>query len=500
VNAILVLPILLPLTTAALSLLAWRSRRAQAWLGVSGSTGLLIAAALLLAAVRRDGIQATQIGAWPAPFGITLVADLFSAIMVLLAALAGLAVTSFSLADLDHRRAAFGYYPLFQVMLMGVCGTFLTGDIFNLYVWFEVLLMASFVLMALGGERPQLEGSVKYVTLNLLSSAVFLAAVGLLYGVAGTLNLADLAGRLGTVAEPGFVAALGTLFLIAFGIKAALFPLFFWLPASYHTIPVAISAIFAGLLTKVGVYALVRAFTLLFVGDVAYSHTLLLVLAGLTMLTGMLGAVVQRDLRRVLSFTLVGHIGFPIMGLGLYTTAGLAGAIFYVVEDVIVLTSLFLIAGVVRRQSGSALLERLGGLYQTRPGLSVLYLISAFSLAGMPPMAGFFAKLGLIQAGLAASQYAIVTIALAASLLTLLVVARIWAEVFWKPIPAAPTRPTAALSGPAAALLLAPIGVLSGLTVAIGLAAEPVLALASGAAEQLLDPTAYLQAVLGKSS
>lgn len=495
-NLVLVLPIVIPLTTAAVSLLAWRSRVMQRWLGVAGSVGLLAAATVLLASVARDGIQATQIGGWAAPFGITLVADLFGAIMVLLAAISGLAVTGYALAGLDARRETFGFYPLLQAMLMGVCGAFLTGDIFNLYVWFEVLLMGSFILMALGGERAQLEGSVKYVTLNLLSSAFFLAAVGLLYGVAGTLNMADLARRLPTVPDPAFVTALATLFLVAFGIKAALFPLFFWLPASYHTTPAAVSAIFAGLLTKVGVYALIRVFTLLFVGDVAYTHTLLLVLAGLTMLTGMLGAVAQRDLRRMLSFVIVGHIGFPIMGLGLLTTAGLAGAIFYVVEDVIVLTSLFLIAGVVRRLGGTSMLPELGGLYRSHPGLSLLYVVSAFSLAGMPPMAGFFAKLGLIRAGLAVADYVIVAVVLAASLLTLLVVARIWIEVFWKP---APVVPDLRLVRPMTAFLVLPIGVLSVLTLAIGVAAEPVFALSMRAAEQLLDPTEYLRVVLGGS-
>jgi multicomponent Na+:H+ antiporter subunit D len=497
-NPLLVLPILIPLTAAALSLLAWRSRVAQRWLGAAGAAGLLAAAVALLAAVAGGGIQALQAGAWPAPFGITLVADLFAAIMVLLAAISGLAVTVYALFAADRRREAFGYYPLLLVLLMGVCGAFLAGDLFNLYVWFEVLLMASFVLLALGGERPQLEGAVKYVTLNLLSSAFFLAAVGLLYGVTGTLNLADLAGRLGTVPDPAFVTALAALFLVAFGIKGALFPLYFWLPASYHTIPAAVSAIFAGLLTKVGVYALLRVFTLLFVGDPGYTHSLLLVLAALTMLAGMLGAIVQRDVRRMLAFVLIGHIGFPVMGLGLYTAGGVAGAVFYVVEDVVVLTSLFLITGVVQRLSGSAVLADLGGLYRSHRGLALLFLVSGFSLAGMPPLAGFFAKLGLIRAGLAAGQYAVVGAALVASLLTLLVVARIWAEAFWKPAPApAPGRPP---PRPAPGTLLLPVGALAALTVAIGLAAEPVYRLAAGAAAQLLDPTEYVRVVLGGAS
>ncbi|MGH2603937.1 MAG: proton-conducting transporter membrane subunit, partial [Dehalococcoidia bacterium] len=277
----LVLPILLPFTTASLALLLRRWRTAQRVLGVGGAALLVAAAIGLLASVWTDGIQAAHIGNWPAPYGITLVADVFSAVMVLLAALMGLAVAVYSLVSIDRGRESFGYYPLLHVLLMGLCGAFLTGDLFNLYVWFEVMLIASFVLMALGGERPQLEGAIKYVTLNLIASAFFLVAVGVLYGIAGTLNMADLAVTLREETNTGLVTTVAMLFLVAFGIKAAVFPLFFWLPASYHTPPAAVSAIFAGLLTKVGVYALIRVFTLLFVQVVGYTHTLILSFAAL---------------------------------------------------------------------------------------------------------------------------------------------------------------------------------------------------------------------------
>jgi multicomponent Na+:H+ antiporter subunit D len=235
--------------------------------------------------VWNDGIQATQPGNWPAPFGITLVADLLSAIMTVLAALMGLAIVVYSMGTIDARRVAFGYYPLLQILMMGVCGAFLTGDMFNLYVWFEVMLLASFVLLALGGERAQLEGAIKYVTLNLIASTLFLTAAGLLYALVGTLNMADLAVKLRGAEHQGLITTLSMLFLVSFGIKAGVFPLFFWLPASYHTPPFAVSALFAGLLTKVGVYALMRVFTLIFVGDMGYTHTLILIIAGLTMVT-----------------------------------------------------------------------------------------------------------------------------------------------------------------------------------------------------------------------
>jgi multicomponent Na+:H+ antiporter subunit D len=499
-DVLLVLPLLIPLTTAAVSLLAWRRTALHRVLAVAGAAALLGSGVVLLSFVWINGICATQVGGWPAPFGITLVADLLSAIMVVLAGVVGLAVIVFSLSSIDRGREAFGYYPLVHALLLGVCGAFLTGDLFNLYVWFEVMLMASFVLMVLGGETPQLHGGIKYVSLNLLASAVFLAAVGILYGVTGTLNLADLAGKLDGINQPGTVTAVGMLFLIAFGIKAAIFPLFFWLPASYHTPPGAVSALFAGLLTKVGVYALIRVFTLLFVQDVGYTHTLILVLAGLTMVTGVLGAAAQHEFRHILSFHIISQIGYMIMGLGLagltgsraLATLALAGSVYYILHHIVVKTNLFLVSVVVQRQCGSFHLKELGGLYRSSPGLSVLFLIPALSLAGMPPLSGFFAKLSLVQAGLGIGQYAIVAAALTVGLLTLYSMTKIWAEAFWKPCNPQPQGPPA---GQRYALLI-PIGVLAILTVTLGLGAEPIFMLATRAAEQLLDRQDYVQAVL----
>ena len=256
-NPLLLLPVLIPLTAAALGLAMWRSGTAQRSIAVAGSVALLVAGVALLLAVHDEGILTLQVGDWPAPFGITMVADLFSAILVVLAGVLAVAITVYSSASIDRRRESFGYYPLTMVLLAGVCGTFLTGDLFNLYVWFEVLLIASFVLLALGGERAQLEGALKYVALNLIASATLLVSIGVLYGLTGTVNLADLSVRLGEVENQGIVVGLAAMLLIAFGIKAALVPLYFWLPASYHTPPVAVSALFSGLLTKVGIYALV---------------------------------------------------------------------------------------------------------------------------------------------------------------------------------------------------------------------------------------------------
>jgi multicomponent Na+:H+ antiporter subunit D len=493
---ILILPIVMPFFTAALALL-WRDRRrVQRTLALVGAAGILGTGVALVVLVARDGPLVLEVGNWPAPFGIIFVADLLSAILVALTGIVGLAVVVFSLAVIDGRRERFAYFPLLLILLMGVCGAFLTGDIFNLYVWFEVLLIASFVLLALGSERAQMEGAIKYVTINLISSMLFLVAVGLLYAEAGTLNMADLARVLPQAASPGLIAAISALFLVAFGIKAAMFPLYFWLPAAYHTPPPVVSAVFAGLLTKVGVYALLRMFTLVFVGDVGYTHTIILAAAGVTMIVGVLGALAQSELRRILSFLIVSHIGFAVMGLGLYTPAGLSGAVFYIVEDMIVLTGLFLAAGIIYQVVPNDDLQNLGGFYAAAPLFGVLFLLPALSLAGVPPLSGFFAKLALLRASLEIGQYGIVAAAICTSVLTLLAVTRMWSEVFWKPNPRRQAVLLPRFSARSAALWL-PFAVLAGLVVLLGLAVGPAFRLATQAGQQLFDPSAYLRAVLG---
>ncbi|MDV6029173.1 MAG: Na+/H+ antiporter subunit D [Phycisphaera sp. RhM] len=497
-QAVVILPIALPLATMVMLLLSLKSIPAQKVIGVVGSTGLLLSAATLAWLVDRDGILVLQAGNWPAPFGITLVADRLSSIMVLLAGLMVFAVSVYSLASVNDRRVSFGFHPLIQLLLMGVCGAFLTGDLFNLYVWFEVMLIASFVLLTLGGERRQLEGAIKYVTLNLISSAVFLAAIGVIYAATGTLNMADLALKLRSFPDEGTVSVLSMLFLIAFGTKAAVFPLFFWLPASYHTPPVAVSAIFAGLLTKVGVYSLIRAFTLLFVTDLEFTHNLLLLIAGLTMVTGVLGAMAQNEVRRILSFHIVSQIGYMVMGLALFTPLALAGTVFYIIHHIVVKTNLFLIGGIVEQRFRTGRLDRIGGLYRSAPVLATVFFLSAMSLAGIPPLSGFFAKLTLIRGGLEAERYAIVVAALVVSLLTLFSMTKIWTEAFWKPVPGdamtnvSPPRRSRA----GRACLYGPAILLASITVGIGVMAGPVMNASMATAEQLLDQNAYIQAVL----
>ncbi len=490
-----VVPLLIPVITAGGTLLTHRHPPSRRAIGMAGALALVAAAVVLVVAVWRHGVLAVQMGAWPAPFGITLVADHFSAGLVLVAAVIGLAGVLYAAGSLDADREAFGFHPLYHILFFGVCGAFLTGDLFNLYVWFEVLLIASFTLMVLGNDPPQLKGTAKYVVLNLVASFAILAAVGLLYGVAGTLNMADLAGRLVEAESQAVVMGLAMLFLVAFGIKAAIFPLFFAVPAAYHTPPAVVSAVFAGLLTKVGVYAIFRVFTLLFTQSVSYTHSIILALAGLTMIVGVLGAIVQGEIRRILSFQIVSAMGYMLMGLALFTPLALAGGIFYVFHDMIVKANLFFVGGLIERQGGAHRLSGLGGLYRATPALAVLFVIPAFSLAGFPPLSGFWAKLILIKAGLEIEAYLIVAVALAVGLLTLFSMTRIWAGAFWRPFPDADGRPPSTRRS--GFLTVAPVVGLAALTLLIGLWAEPLLEYCNRAAAELLNPSAYLTAVLG---
>jgi multicomponent Na+:H+ antiporter subunit D len=482
-------PLLFPFFAAALGFALWRFPLAQRATSLVGVAGSLITAWALFMRVNEGGVIASPMGGWPAPYGISLVADLFSAVMVLITATIGTVVFVVSLSYRESLQSHPGFHPLVHILLLGVTGAFLTGDLFNLYVWFEVLLMASFVLLSLGGTKDQLEGGFKYVTINLISSALFLAGAGILYGMVGTLNMADLAGRVrGT--EPSLaINAVAGLFIVAFGLKAAVFPLFFWLPASYHTPATPIAALFAGLLTKVGVYALIRVFTLIFVTDVPSTHALLLAIACATMLLGVLGAMIQNDYKKVLSMHIVSQIGYMIMGLALFTPLAVAGAVFYIIHHIIVKTNLFLIAGVFEKKFGTTNLKGIGGLYQSTPWMAVLFLISAFSLAGIPPLSGFFPKLTLVMAGLETEAFITVGISLFVSLCTLYSMVKLWSEGFLKAAPrTAPCRDNSLSLGIA-------ISAMALITVFLSLNADKVFSLSERIAAQLMNPLEYIRAM-----
>jgi multicomponent Na+:H+ antiporter subunit D len=490
----IVLPILIPLVFAIISVFFWENQLAKRIISILSSAILVAIDIIIFINVYNNGIQVVQIGNWPAPFGISLVVDLFSAIMLLTTATVAFILSIYSIKGIDLARRKYGYFPLFQFLLMGVNGSLITGDLFNLYVWFEVMLMSSFVLIALGGERSQIEGAVKYVILNLLSSTLFLSAIGLTYNLAGTLNMADLSLRFQALQSSGQVTVIAILFLVAFGIKSAIFPLFFWLPASYHTPPITVTALFSALLTKVGMYALIRFFTLLFRFDNEFLLSIILISAGFTMLTGVLGAASQTDLRRLLSFHIISQIGYIFMGLGLFTEYAIAASIYFLVHIILAKTALFLSAGMIESIQGSYDLKKLGGLYQHRVAFSMLFLLPALSVAGLPPFSGFFAKLGLIIAGLENGQYFIIAVALAVSLMTLFSMTKVWNEAFWKP----PKDPSYAdQQRPVSPWYWVPSLMIVTLSVLLGLLANPVFEISQMAAAQLMDPSGYIEVVLG---
>ncbi len=496
-QTLVIAPILIPLATATLTALFWGRPGIQRGIGLFGALALLAATGALLAQALGGNVMAVQMGGWAAPFGIAIVIDLLSAIMLAIAGLMAVAVAVYAMGPGADERDKSGFQPLFHSLMLGVCGSFSTGDLFNLYVWFEVMLIASFGLLVLDRTKEQLDGGLRYVMLNLVGTTFFLLAVGLLYGLTGTLNLADLARVAPTVENQGALAAVGALLLVAFGAKAAVFPLFNWLPAAYHTASMPVAAIFAALLTKVGVYAIIRLFTLVFAHDTAFFGPMFQVVAIATMVTGVLGAAAQSDIRRILSFHIISQIGYMLVGVALLTPLALAGSVLYLIHHIVVKANLFLIAGAIRRESGSFALARLGGLWIAKPLLAVLFLIPALSLAGLPPFSGFWSKLAVIQSGLQAEAYLLAGAALLVGMLTLYSMTKIWNEAFWKAAPGGDT-PGPRWSRGQKFACYAPIVALAGVTVTIGLWTEPFAAAAMQAGEMLLDTDGYIAAVLGE--
>jgi len=495
-TTLLPLPIVLPLLGAALSILAGRSRTAQRVIGITVLTAVMVISAVLLVAVDRDGALVSQAGGWPAPLGITLVADRLTTIMLTVGSVMLLGVLVYAIGQPGAERNHVGFQSVYLILAAGVALSFLTGDLFNLFVAFEMMLTASYVLLTLGGGRNQVRSGMTYVVISLLASALFIAALALIYTATGTVNMADLAGKMSEL-PPGLRSAFAVLLVVVFGIKAALFPLFFWLPDSYPTAPSAVTAVFAGLLTKVGVYAILRTQTLFF-DEGSRPATLLLVMAGATMLAGILGAIAHDDVDRILSFNIVSHIGYMVMGIGLFTAAGTAAGIVYMVHHIVAMTSLFLAAGLIEHVGGSSSLTRLGGMVRTAPIVAVLFLIPALGLAGIPPLSGFVPKLALVDAGLLSDQHLIVGVSLVVSLLTLYSMVKIWSAVFWNPVMEDPEQETHAvgrLGGPPLMVIPAVALILVSLAIAAGVG--PLFDLAERAAADLLDPAAYIEAVLG---
>ncbi|MEX2534065.1 MAG: proton-conducting transporter membrane subunit [Trueperaceae bacterium] len=500
-NHLITWPVLVPLLAAVLLLVVPTARLR---LIVSAAAALLTLGLqiAILIRVAQGEVLVAQMGSWPAPFGISLVADGLAAIMLVLAGITGLLTVVFAGSSLQHAphrvlggllnraREAHGAQALLQFLFMGVNMSFLTGDLFNLFVAFEVLLVASYGLLLLGGELPQLREGFRYVVVNLLSSAVFVAAAGMSYGLFGTLNMADIAQRLATHGPDPRVTAVAALLALAFAVKAAMFPLGFWLPNSYPVPAAAVSAFFAALLTKVGAYALIRVFTLMFPAEDGIK-LILLAMAGLTLLFGALGTITRQRWRHVLSFANVASIGYLLSGAFLGSLAGLEAALYYMVNSVLVIFALFLIAALAEAIGGQNF--RAPGHLASYPWLAGGYFLGMLTLSGMPPTSGFIGKFAIIGSLLATGGWIAVGVAVAAvlgSLLLLYAGVEIWRAFFWGGSDAVhPVSLPRTMSSVTAisVVLLAALALFSG----------PVYSLTAMVADQLGSNSAYLQAVMG---
>lgn len=409
-----------------------KSMKYAKWISMFASFLLLLISIYLFNEVSKNEIISLQMGGWDAPFGITLVLDFLSGLMLVVSSILVFVISIYSYEFIKNNANNSKFYVFFFSLTMGVNGAFITGDVFNLYVWFEVILLSSFVLITMGAKKEQLEGGIKYMALNLIGSLLFLAGVGLLYGKTGTLNMAHLAQILIDDEQSILMNTSAMLFFVAFGIKAAIFPLFFWLPSSYHTPNITVTSLFSGILTKIGVYTLIRFFTLFFVQDTAFWHDLLLIVAGFTMVIGGMAASTHYETRRILSFHIISQIGYMIMGLGIFTPLAIAGAIYFTIHNMIAKTNIFLVSGLINKIKGTYYLKNIGGLYKENPFVAILFIIPAFALAGIPPISGFFAKFILIKAGIEDGHYIISGVAILTGMLTLYSMIKIWNEAFLK--------------------------------------------------------------------
>ncbi|TWF92854.1 Na+/H+ antiporter subunit D [Saccharopolyspora dendranthemae] len=508
-TVLVALPVLLPLAAAGLSLALGRFADLQRFLGLLVLGVIIVDAAALLYVSDQSGPVVLQMGAWPAPFGITLIADRLSSLLLVVSSVVTFAVLIYSIGqritDYGRERSSTTFHPMYLMLCAGVSLAYLTGDLFNLFVAFEIMLSSSYVLITRRTTSTRIRAGMTYTIVSLASSLLFITMIALVYASTGTVNLADLGTKVAGLPR-GLQIALALLVVIVFGVKAAMVPLHFWLPDSYPTAPAPVTAVFAGLLTKVGIYALIRTQTLVF--SHSESWNLMLGIALITMIVGALGALAQNDLNRLLSFLLVSHIGYMLFGLGVYDVVGLTGVILYVVHHITVQATLFLVSGLITRHSGTVALTRMGGMAKTTPLIAVLFALPALSLAGVPPFSGFVAKLALLQAGISSGStaaFAVTAGMVLTSLLSLYAMARVWTRVFWGQVKAPAPDPdptdelvvgTASSSKP----MLAATGVLVVSSLVIALVAGPLGEVAGRAADDLMDGQTYKTAVLGGGS
>ncbi|WP_102345513.1 Na+/H+ antiporter subunit D [Bacillus sp. Marseille-P3661] len=490
-NNLVILPILIPLLTGIILVFFRKNISLQRW--ISGLSALLtiIVAVMLVQNVFNDGIQILKLSNWEPPFGVVFVADMLSALLVLTTSILSLACVLFAFRSIGIEREKYYFYSFFQFLITGVMGAFLTGDIFNLFVFFEVLLMASYVLLILGGTKIQFNETSKYILVNVISSALFVSAVAYLYSVTGTLNIADLSVKVAEVGQGGLLTVIAILFIIVFGIKGAIFPLYTWLPASYHAPPTVVTAIFGGLLTKVGVYSIMRTSTVIFNHQPEITHQLIGILALLTIILGAIGAVAYWDIKQIIIYNIIIAVGVILFGLSVNTETALEGSLFYLIHDMIIKVALFLLAGAVIVITGTSNIKKMGGLIKHHPLLGWMFFVAAIALVGVPPLSGFVGKLLILQGGFENGNYLGSAIVLISSLLVLYSMMKIFMNVFWRETVLSKEDEKGSTKG-----LLLPCAILVVLSIAYGVGSEWMYQYIEQAVAVLVDPSIYVESVL----
>ncbi|WP_254523871.1 complex I subunit 5 family protein [Natrinema caseinilyticum] len=523
-SSLVVAPMLVVLVTAVATLLLGRRPRTRAAVSLGGGVAYAVAVAAIdwfvVLAPDAPGIATYQVGDWPAPFGITLVADGLSAFMLTMVAVLGVSSLVFSTRHLPGGDGRSYYFPLFHFLALGVTGAFLTGDLFNLFVWFEVMLMASYVFVAYSGGAEHTRAAFWYVTLNLLASAVFLLGVGGIYASTGTLNMADLAQRLAEPAAYGLdpvpVVGLLGLLLSVFAIKAGLVPFQFWIPTAYRAAPPQIAALLAGATKKVGIYAIIRLSFTVFAGSevavdlgvpgtelavdspLSFVGAALFLMAGASILVGGIGAVGRDSLEGVFAYSSIGQVGFIAIPVAVAATTtspelrqlGVVAALVYALNHTLAKGLLFLAVGTIRSATGSSRFDDLGGLAKRSPPMAIAVFVASLALVGIPPLSGFFGKFLVFDAAArSASAGPVIALLLVGSVLTIAYATRTWNLSFWGA--QTPAVESAAIDRVQVAVLI----VLATAIVAVGVGFEPVYEFASTAAEAALDTEGYVDAV-----
>ncbi|KAA9023988.1 Na+/H+ antiporter subunit D [Niallia endozanthoxylica] len=490
---LIILPILIPLFTGAILILLYKQITAQRVVAMISSIATIITSWLVVQKVREDGIQSLNVSSWDAPFGITLVSDMMAALLVLTTSVIGFVCLIYSFKSIGKEREKHYYYAVFNFLLVGVNGAFTTGDIFNLFVFFEVMLMSSYVMLVLGGTKVQLRESIKYLLVNVISSALFVIAVAYLYSVVGTLNMAHISARISEISTngmPGILSVIAVMFLIVFGLKGAIFPLYFWMPGSYAAPPIPVLALFGALLTKVGVYSITRTYTLFFYHDMD-TFGLLSILALLSIIVGVIGAIAFWDMKNIVIYNIIIAVGVILYGVSVLNTASITGAINYLIHDMIIKAALFLLIGIVIYITGTSDLRKVSGLITRYPGLGWTFFIAALALAGIPPLSGFVGKLLIVQGGFEGESFVGAFIVLMSSLLVLFSIMKIFINGFW----GKSRTYNGEEQAPVRFLLIAPI-LLVIISALYGIGSESILPYINQAADTLLDPNIYIDAVL----